>query len=232
MIQDQTRQLILSAADDYEVELPDSVTDAQKLHAAALSYVSKIEATTQPTIASITAPKDVAPIVDALLAWPQRDERLLIARRVEVEMRVRLNAAVEGFGTVLHSALGPVFTAAAADFTARYEAGDQQDPATVATLSDLVRVADALAGPVDQGFSMTGSDRPTRVLVWRTRNDMIRLRHRASDTQRGSQPWLEAALSLGATLTWQTRAEQIAHVAALPTGERPLATASTAGDAA
>ncbi|HWC35817.1 MAG TPA: hypothetical protein VG650_13450 [Mycobacteriales bacterium] len=210
-----TRSLVAAAAETYGVKHPPYVVEAQRLADAATAYRLEVERLTEPSLESVTA-GTISKVIDQVLAFDQRARRLELARRVEVEALVKLDAAFSRFkGVMLQSLAGP-FDSAAATFMASYDSGTTPDPKIVATLTDLVRVRDLLSDRVDEGFPMSNTDLPTRVAVWQSRDDLIRLRHRANGTERGSQPWLEAVLSLGGRLKWQTRHEQIAHVTALP----------------
>jgi len=217
---DIQRMAYARAAATYGVPIPDYLATAQAFHAAATAYRVGVETAVQPTLAGITA-ANIAATVDAILAAGQHDDRLALATRVETIGYGLLGDAYMRFKEVLMIELAAPFDKAAQKFMTVYDRDPNapQDPATVATLEDLVRLRDMLAGRVGAS-TPTGDvyDLPSRCTTAPNRDALTG--HMTSRTHllgRGSLEWLNAMLAIpGVRLKWQTPAQQVAHIAALP----------------
>jgi hypothetical protein len=145
-----------------------------------------------------------------------------LAGRVETIADSDLETAYWRFKTVLMDKLAVPFDKAASEFMAVYDgaAPNVQDPATVATLADLVRLRDKIApGRVgDATPANSGLDLPTRCATLPCKEvNLVTLPGRTHAMQRGSLEWLNAMLSVdGVRLKWLTPAEQNEHTVALP----------------
>ena len=214
------RYFLANAAETYGVNLPEYLVEAKTFLDAATKYRTEVETAAQPTLVGVTA-KTIAKTIDAILAAAQHGERLTLATRVETIADGLLTDAYARFAGVLMIALAKPFDEAASRFMAIYDgpASNVQDPATVATLGELVRVGDLMAGRVGQSTPAgDGFDLPTRCAVLPCKDVIaVKLPHRTSMLQRGSREWLDAMLSVdGVRLKWQTPDQQAAQVASLP----------------
>ncbi len=217
MINAGTRALLTQTAENYGIPIPDYVADAQELVDAATAYRLELTQMTEPSIGAVT-PLTISATVDGILAYDQRDRRLELARRIETEATTRLDAAFGRFRGVLLTALAEPYDHAAVMFMDAYDTHTEPAPWTVATLADLIRVRDALAGRVGEGLPGNGYDLPTRIATYPDHHSILnRQRLRTEGMSRGSRQWLDALLSIpGVRLKWQTPSEQAAHIEALP----------------
>ncbi len=214
------RHILANAAETYGVALPDYLTTAKALLEAAETYKADVAALTPPTLEGVTA-KTIAKTIDAVLAFAQRDDRLKLASRVEAIADAAVEFAYMRFQETLMTDLAKPFDKAASKFMAVYDANPHaaQDPATVATLCDLIRLRDQMAGRVGAS-TPTGDlyDLPTRVTTLPNKDVLARkIPVRVGNLRHDSVEWLNAMLSIeGIRLKWQTPAEQAAHIATLP----------------
>jgi hypothetical protein len=217
----QERFLLAAAAETYSVTLPEYLVTAKAFLAAATKYRTETEALAQPTLDGVNA-KTIAKTIDAILAADQHDDRLALAVRVERNADSLLETAYARFKGVLLTELAKPFDQAAAEFMSTYDRAPDapQDPATVATLGELVRVRDLLhPGRVGGGTpTHSGADLPTRCATLPCKDVLaVKLPARTHALQRGSLEWCNAMLSVdGVRLKWQTPAQQAAQVDALP----------------
>jgi hypothetical protein len=215
------RYFLANAAETYGVPKPDYLLDAEAFLDAATKYRTEVEALTPPTLAGVGA-KNIAKTIDAILVFSQRDERLRLAARVEHIADGDVETAYMRFKQVLLTDLAKPFDEAAQKFMAVYDRNPDapQDPATLATLGELVRLRDQMApGRVgDATPSHSGADLPTRCATLLCMEDLaVKIPHRTHAMQRGSVEWCNAMLSVdGVRLKWQTPAEQASHTAAIP----------------
>jgi hypothetical protein len=217
---DMQRFFLSNAAETYGVAKSADLVAAEAFLDAATKYRTEVEALEQPTLEGVTA-KTIARKIDAILAAAQHSERLTLATRVETIADGLLTDAYARFKGILMIDLAKPFDEAASRFMAVYDgaAPHVQDPATVATLGELVRLRDQMAGRVgDATPSSDGFDLPTRVAVLPCKDVIaVKVPHRTHGMQRGSIEWLDAMLSVeGLRLKWHTPAQQAAQVAALP----------------
>src|ERR1019366_1840719 len=143
------RYFLSTAAETFTVAKPDYLLDAEAFHDAATGYRTQVEQAAQPTLAGVTA-KTIGKKIDAILAAAQHGERLRLATLVEHTADGLLETAYMRFAGVMMTALAKPFDEAAEKFMAVYDRNPTapQDPATVATLGELVRVRDLMAGRV------------------------------------------------------------------------------------
>jgi hypothetical protein len=220
------RYFLASAAETYGVDLPEYLVTAKAFLAAATKYRTEVEALEQPTLAGVNA-KTIAKTIDAILAGAQHGERLTLASQVENTADGLLTDAYMRFKQVLLTELAAPFDKAAAEFMAVYDRNPDapQDPAMVATLGELVRLRDQMAGRVgDATPTHSGADLPTRCAVLPCKDVLaVKVPHRTHALGRGELPWLNAMLSIeGVRLKWQTPTQQAAQVAAMPAHLRRL----------
>jgi hypothetical protein len=216
----QQRFFLANAAETYGVRLPEYLVEAKTFLDAATKYRTEIETIEQPTFEGVTA-KNITKTIDAIIAAAQHGERLTLATRVETIADGLLEDAYMRFKQVLMIGLAKPFDEAAEAFMAVYNgpAPHVQDPAMVATLGELVRLRDQLAGRVGQSTPAgDGFDLPTRVAVLPCKDVIaVKVPHRTSMLQRGSLEWLNSMLSVdGVRLKWQRPDQQAAQVAGLP----------------
>jgi hypothetical protein len=214
------RYFLASAAETYGVDLPEYLVTAKAFLAAATKYRTEVEALEQPTLAGVNA-KNIAKTIDAILVCAQHGERLTLATRVETIADGDVETAYMRFKQVLLTDLAAPFDKAAEKFMAVYDRAPDapQDPATVATLGELVRVRDLMAGRVGAATpTHSGADLPTRCAVLPCKAVLaVKLPSRTHALGRGELPWLNAMLSIeGVRLKWQTPTQQAAQVDALP----------------
>lgn len=206
------RFFLANAAEDYKIEIPDYLAEAKGFLAAATKYRTDLEALGAPTLAGVNA-KTIVKTIDAVLAFAQRGDRLVLAAQVEHIADGLLEDAYARFKQVLLIELAAPFDKAAAEFMAVYDRTPdaRQDPATLATLGELVRLRDLLApGRVgDATPANSGLDLPTRCATLPSKEViLVRLPGRTHGLQRGSLEWCNAMLSVdGVRLKWHTPAQ-------------------------
>lgn len=227
------RQLVIQAAERYKVKLPGYVFDAQTLLDAATTYKAQVAGLEQPQLDDVT-PTTIGEVVDRVLAFGQRDERLRLACKVEAIAANALDFAVMRLSSVLMTALAAPFDTVAQQFMDAYDTQQRQNPAVVATLADLIQVRDLLAtGKIGDGLPGVAFDIPTRTATFPDRHAVLnRYRLRTAGKDRGTEAWFTSLLSIsGVRLKWQTPEQQREHVHNLPAGDDALAKFA-GGDAA
>ena len=203
--------------EDFGIPLPDYVIAAQHLKAAASALYVKVDAETPPTTNGVTA-KSLEATFKALLAWPGHDARMAVAAQLSQVADTAESDAWARFSQPLMEQLRAPFDRLAGQFMITYDSGAPQDAAAVATLGELVRVRDQMAGRVgDATPTYSAADLPTRCATLPYLDVLaVQVPARTHALQRGSLEWLNAMLSVeGCRLRWHTPIEQAAHVAGL-----------------
>jgi hypothetical protein len=72
---------LASAADDFGLAMPKSLTDAEALHTAALALLAGVHAEAEPNVYDITL-KNLKDVHTALVAWPSHAAREEAAARL------------------------------------------------------------------------------------------------------------------------------------------------------
>jgi hypothetical protein len=224
---DMNTDTIYATAAQFNIPIAPAVQTAQALHRAAEELRDTVAARTTPDLAALTA-KTLTRTHAALVAYANRDTDLQAAEVILTAAFQAVEAAKFNYARELEAPLADVFNDAAQRFTAAYsELGGNTDQAAALfspELSDAWRRMSEAAGQLDylskarDAFSPQGSraDLGNTRLEELSRTAILPGRDilRWSSRSAGIEKWGDL-IDRGATLRWQTKAEQFANAEAI-----------------
>lgn len=190
------------AADDLDIPMPQTVTDAEALREAAGRVLDDVAAEVEPDIGSMTV-KNVKALHAALVAWPEQERRRLQAVRLVESADGRIQNAWDScWPYFLQQFRGPFNTAAQA-----YLGGDRS---ALELVGNLARVRDFLVPHHQRAHMATDALEPdTRVLVIPSQEHSLRIIPvRSNGMERYSPGWFDMVVASGCEIEWHTPAEQ------------------------
>lgn len=216
-----------SAFEDYNLEIPGRIVEAEALAEAAEELVAELSAGTAPDVSTVTA-KTVPAVHQAIVDWPNTAAQIDAARQIERHAQSeRLAAWTVGSGALMTGLQDP-FNDIAGRFT------QNGDTDLAAELEQLARIRDLLAhsgGPIAD-LGITKVEEVTRLCIPPSKTAALNEVRALGHGRLFSTSWFnDARRAPGLTLSWNIPARQVEIWNELPSQHSPEQAADFAAEA-